>query len=127
LLPTPIAGALDTSAFFEVTTAAPIRTHVVLQVAAGGVAKADEAAQDTGFTFVSAGTAFAGGPPVDIAYFGGPYEDILLTKDISADPRGTVGTATIQSVTEPFAMPEPAGVSIQGIGLNSDVRAPLAA
>lgn len=113
-------GPLDISVTFEVTTATPIQNKVLLQVAGGatggGVAKTDETAQDINFTFTNNGSASAGGSAVNIAYFSGPYDDVLLTKDISADPRGT-GTATIQSVTEQFAVPEPASLSVLGVGL----------
>ena len=113
-------GPLDVSVTFEVTTASAIQNFVQLQAggsASGtGVAKVDENAQDIGFSFNSIGTGFAGGSSVTLPYTGGPYDDIFLTKDISAVP-GTDGTAIITSVTELFAVPEPAGVVPFGLAL----------
>ena len=113
-----MTGPLDVSVTFEVTTATAIQNMVQLQVggsASGtGLAKVDETAQDFGFIFVTSRTGYAGGSAVTLPYTGGPYDDILLTKDISANP-GADGTAIITSVTELFAVPEPAGMIPFGI------------
>ena len=111
-------GAADISVQFEVTTASAIQNMVQLTVAGSdsgtGLAKVDETAVDAGFSFEANGTGDAGGPSVTIPYDFGPYSDIFLTKDISANP-GASGTAIITSVTELFAVPEPAGLVAFGI------------
>ena len=111
-------GSADISVQFEVTTASAIQNMVQLTVGGSysgtGLAKVDETAQDAGFSFEESRTGDAGGPSVTIPYDMGPYSDIFLTKDISANP-GEDGTAIITSVTELFAVPEPAGVAAFGI------------
>ena len=110
----------DLSVTFEVTTATPILNKVVLQAAGGntgtGLAKVDENAFDSSFSGIGFGTAFAGGASTTISFALGPYDDIFLTKDISANP-GEDGTATIDSVTQLFAVPEPASIGVLGMGL----------
>lgn len=111
-------GSADISVQFEVTTASAIQNMVQLTVGGSysgtGLAKVDETAQDAGFMFEETRTGDAGGPSVTIPYDFGPYTDIFLTKDISANP-GEDGTAIITSVTELFAVPEPAGLPAFGI------------
>lgn len=109
----------DVSVTFEVTTTAAILSQVVLQVAGSstgtGVAKVDESIYDVDYTDSYSGTASAGGSPSLMALTGGPYSGIYITKDISAN--GTGGTATINSVTQSFTVPEPTGWSVLGVGL----------
>lgn len=108
----------DVSVTFEVTTTAAILSQVLLQVSGGstgtGVAKVDDSVFDGSYTYYYSGNATAGGPLSLMSLTDGPFSDVFITADISAN--GTGGTATINSFTESF-IPEPASWSVLGVGL----------
>lgn len=110
----------DSAVTFDITSTTPI-SAILLQgdgsAGGGDTAKVDETPSSGNGG--GKGTWNAGGPDVVIPLAGGPYTDVVVTKDIATYALTSGSTATINSVTQEFLVPEPSSLAVFGVALMS--------